>query len=305
MDIESLRYVVLVDQERGFSRAAEILGVSQANVSMRVAKTEEHLGFRLFDRSSRRVSTTQRGRAFVDRSLVLLSEFQSLVDEFTALPAPVDAETPLVISSISGVRLSELDRTIASYTQSYPAAKVILQRHLSIDILTQVAEGDASLGLVGLRPKADIAGVAFKKFRDDPLVAVVPAIHPLAECTAVKLADLNHFPFVDFPRGTGTRLQNDRAFALADLRRSIRLESNDTSTLLNLIELEVGIGVLPAGLLQGRTGLREVTITDAAPRSVFLAYPSFEQAPRTRTFLRMLEAELALGAERNPARELE
>lgn len=61
MDIRVLHYFVAVAQEQNFSRAAQIVHVSQPALSRQIADLETELGVHLFNRRHRQVSLTQEG----------------------------------------------------------------------------------------------------------------------------------------------------------------------------------------------------------------------------------------------------
>src|SRR3954454_2311041 len=64
-----------------FAKAAERLGVSTSAASRQVADLEGHLQTRLLNRTTRRVSLTESGRAFYERSVQLLSDLSEAEQE--------------------------------------------------------------------------------------------------------------------------------------------------------------------------------------------------------------------------------
>jgi DNA-binding transcriptional LysR family regulator len=64
MDFKDLRYFIAVYEARGFSRASELLGTVQSNVSARILNLEQSLGGALFERQWRRVVPTEKGEKF-------------------------------------------------------------------------------------------------------------------------------------------------------------------------------------------------------------------------------------------------
>lgn len=85
MEINQIRYVYYVAKYRNFSLAAEHLFVTQPTLSQQVRRLEDELGFRLFKRSTRTVTLTSEGEAFVKRAKPLLKMYDDLADEMAAL----------------------------------------------------------------------------------------------------------------------------------------------------------------------------------------------------------------------------
>src|ERR1700750_1572003 len=74
MELQKLRYAVLVAQTGNSSPVAERCHVSQPSLSQQIQKLEDELGERLFDRLKRQTKLTTYGEAFVRRAVRILEE---------------------------------------------------------------------------------------------------------------------------------------------------------------------------------------------------------------------------------------
>lgn len=81
MDTEALKTVTLVAQQGSFAAAARVLSVDPSSVSRTVAAVEADLGLRLFQRSTRSLSVTEEGEAYLARLVPLLEELDHAQDE--------------------------------------------------------------------------------------------------------------------------------------------------------------------------------------------------------------------------------
>src|SRR3984893_15443806 len=77
-DFEGLAMFAKVAEERSYAGAARTMGVSVATVSRAVARLEDRLGGRLFNRTSRRLALTDFGRGLADRASRLLAEAEAI-----------------------------------------------------------------------------------------------------------------------------------------------------------------------------------------------------------------------------------
>lgn len=73
LDIDTVQAFLLVAELRGFTRAAEAIGTTQAAVSMKVQRLEGVLGKRLVERSPRAVALTAQGAAFLPHARALIA----------------------------------------------------------------------------------------------------------------------------------------------------------------------------------------------------------------------------------------
>src|SRR5919204_6812739 len=72
MKIRQLRYLVALNDERHFTRAAAREHVAQPALSQQIRKLESEVGLALVDRTTRRVSITEAGALLVDYARVML-----------------------------------------------------------------------------------------------------------------------------------------------------------------------------------------------------------------------------------------
>ncbi|MCK5725119.1 MAG: LysR family transcriptional regulator, partial [Gammaproteobacteria bacterium] len=80
MNIRELEYLIAIDEERHFHRAAERCFVSQPTLSGQLKKLEQELGVLLVERNNRQVSMTEAGQAVVRHARTVLAEVSAIKD---------------------------------------------------------------------------------------------------------------------------------------------------------------------------------------------------------------------------------
>ena len=144
-------YVAVIDGG-SFAAAADKLDVSPAMVSKQVQKLEEHLGTRLMNRTTRRLSMTETGRAFYARSAQIVAdvdEAEQIAGQMTLTPQGVLRVTiPL---SYGQHRLAGI---LGAYTQAYP--RVTLDIAMSDRKVDLVEEGFDVAVRIGVLPESDL-----------------------------------------------------------------------------------------------------------------------------------------------------
>lgn len=83
MDLNLLKYVIATDKNQSISKAADELYVSQPNISKAIQIVEKEIGFPIFTRTSRGVTTTNEGKAFIKKAIKLVKVFDDFANEFT------------------------------------------------------------------------------------------------------------------------------------------------------------------------------------------------------------------------------
>jgi DNA-binding transcriptional LysR family regulator len=186
VELRQLRYFVAVAEELHFGRAAESMHIVQSAVSQQIRRLERELGVDLFDRSPRRVRLTAAGECFLPEARTVLEaerRARAAVAAFTSERAAV-----LRLGTSTGLG-EHLDRVLDAFAELAPGVGVELVSAPAAERLGQVAGGrlDAAFVRGGDGP---VPGVRILPLWPDPLVAAIPARHPLAGASGVALADL-------------------------------------------------------------------------------------------------------------------
>jgi len=144
--LRQLKYFVEIARSRGFSRAAQQLGIAQPALSQNIAALEDELGAKLFERHAKGVDLSPEGQRLYERSVALISSFDALrgdVHGRDVLPAgPVRL---MVAGSVAGVVIAPLLHAVAS---RYPGIRLTVSDGLSSEARMQVEAGHAQLGLM-------------------------------------------------------------------------------------------------------------------------------------------------------------
>ena len=82
MDYNLLKYIIVVDKHQSISKAAEELYLTQPNISKAIQSIEKEIGFSIFTRTSRGVTTTQEGKEFIKKAVKIVKNFEEFAKEF-------------------------------------------------------------------------------------------------------------------------------------------------------------------------------------------------------------------------------
>jgi DNA-binding transcriptional LysR family regulator len=207
MDLRALEVFCKIVELGSFSRAAEAVLLTQPTVSGHIKALETELGLRLLDRAGRTVTPTRAGEllhGYARRILALREEAQQAINEHKG-----GLKGHLVIggSSIPGAYI--LPSLVAAFKRGHPDVTISLHVSGSRDIVRGVIDGTCEVGMVGAR--FDEGRVHYEPYEEDELVLAVPAAHPWAGRSSVRLAELAGQPFIMRERGSGTRKVMEQA----------------------------------------------------------------------------------------------
>jgi DNA-binding transcriptional LysR family regulator len=289
--LDSLESFVAVVEAGQFSAAAERLGIGKSVVSRRVSELEEHLGARLLQRTTRRLSLTEAGREFYPRALQLLEDLaeaeQSVSSGQQALSGRIRLATPLTFG------LLHLAPSINRFMQAHPGVVLDLdmddgQVNLiqeGVDLALRIGSlGDSSLIALPLAPVRAliVASPDYLRRNGTPTTPEELQSHP-ALC------------YSNLPEPRKVQL-TDRNGRNATIMLSLRLLANNGDLLLGAAEAGLGICLSPTfiayrAIQEGRLVplLRDYRLPVA---TAYAVYPSRRFVPlRVRALMEYLQQE--------------
>lgn len=135
--LQSMRIFAKVVELGGFARAAVALEMSNAVVTRYVADLESHLGTRLLNRTTRKLSLTETGHVYLERVRQILADIED-ADAIAATSAKQPSGT-LRIYSIPGFGVSQLTPLLPIFSKKFP--DIILDINISSHSIDMVEEG--------------------------------------------------------------------------------------------------------------------------------------------------------------------
>ncbi|PZG29806.1 LysR family transcriptional regulator [Spongiactinospora gelatinilytica] len=189
MELRQLAYFVMVAETGGFGRAAERLGIVQPAVSQQVARLERDLGIRLFDRTTRHVRLTEAGERLLGEARAALAAADRVRHVAAGLAEDAEATLRLGTGKAPADRLYPALEALAA---AMPRLRVRLVKIGVPERLAGVRAGDLDAATVRLVDEAE--GLELLPICSDPLLAALPADHPLAAEPVLRLPWLGDLP---------------------------------------------------------------------------------------------------------------
>ena len=280
MTLTELRYVVALAQERHFGRAAQKCFVTQPTLSLALAKLEDELGVKLFERNKNEVLVTPRGQAIVEQARRVLDEVAKIPHIARGAQDQLAGALRLgVIPTIGPYLLPELVPILRKRASAMP---LVIEENLTGNLAPMLREGELDVVIIAL-PFA-IPGVKTRVVYEEPFSVVVPEGHRWERRKALKPSELAEENLLVLNAGHCFRDQVLEACpgqsntALPEGRAGSSLE-----TIRNMVASGLGVSVMPASALAARYAsklLRSVPFAAPAPsRKVALAWRSSFDRP--------------------------
>jgi DNA-binding transcriptional LysR family regulator len=260
--LRQLRVFLTVAEARNFTRAAAQMGLGQPVISGMIQELEQELGFRLFDRTTRRVELTDAAHEFLDDARRIIADFEQSVTR--ARDVGSHRRGRIVLGAPPLLAAALLPDVIRDFARSSPGVEVILFDRAVPIISQMIRTGTLELGIGTFQGQDE--GIAKIPLISDCFSVFCPADHPLAALARPTWKDLSGVPLVTLRRDNGIREEVERGFAARDLVSRPVYELDQMSTVLALVKAGLGITVLPIYALsaQSLTGVVARPLSDPA-----------------------------------------
>jgi len=146
MNLQQLEYIIAVDNNRHFLRAAEKCFVTQATLSMMIQKLEEELGVKIFDRSKQPVKPTDIGVKIIAQARRILSEGGRIKELIKEAKGEVSGELRIGIIPTLAPYLVPL--FLKEFRNDYPQVKLIISEHTTTSIIRRLKSGQLDAGIL-------------------------------------------------------------------------------------------------------------------------------------------------------------
>ncbi len=181
MNTKQLQYVITLAHEGSFSRAADVLNITQPSLSQYIKKIEKQIGLSLFDRTNGDVRLTDAGRVYIDTGRKILDLEHRMENSFTDLAA---YKTGSLIIGAAPYRAASMLPTIACSFQSlHPGMHLVVREGTTAELVEGMEHGEYDLALTLL--PIDERLFSFEKVMEEELVLAVPHSFPYFTSTTI------------------------------------------------------------------------------------------------------------------------
>ncbi|MET9513724.1 LysR family transcriptional regulator [Streptomyces sp. NPDC002994] len=253
MSLRQMEYFLTVVEEESFTRAAELLHVTQPALSHQIKALEKSVGGALLERMPRGVRLTVMGRAFLPHAELSV---RSAVQARRAARAAAGAEGgELHIATVHSVAVGILPDVFARWRREHPGVALVLHEYATTEALEEQLERGVADLAVGPAPPRSWQGPVVPVGQEE-IVLVVAFDDPLAGRTSVRLSELADRTWVRCAMEAVIDGQQFLDWACAKEgfvpRTAVRTEH--TSTAVRMAAAGVGVATAPSHVVRGALG---------------------------------------------------
>ena len=245
MTLQEIRYFCVTAEVLHYTRAANLLYISQPSLSYAIAKLEKDLGVPLFEKHGKQVTLSKYGEAFLPHAQNVLRELSEGLNTLSALKQPAAGIINLgYIYSVSFSVLPEFVNKFYDYQGSHQIG-FRFQQGMAGELLEQIFNGSLDILIAGMTDEPDTASIEYLPIYKQELFLAVPPDHPLSSKSSVTLDDLAGQNFISINHDTVIYHQLEDRFKKADIAPNTVFEADEYSSIAASVATGAGIAIMP------------------------------------------------------------
>lgn len=247
MELLQLKYYVTIAENLSFTKAADLLHVSQPALSYQMKRLESELGARLFDRGRRKIALTSDGEIFLPLAQAVLFQANEAIRIFREHLGVEAGEVRMGCNSSVATYL--VPSLLASFRRNFPRVRVHLVEGGDVELQRGVLEGTIDFAVVtapGSPQTLDVTPLAA-----EDLLFVVPPGHRYAARSSVALGEFAYEQFV-FPSDSfNITAQLIDACRRVGFEPRVAYQTGSLESVKGFVRQGLGVSVVPRMAVDG------------------------------------------------------
>ncbi len=246
INLHQLRIFQTVAQQRSYSRAADVLYLSQPGVSLQVKALEKSVGLPLFEKVGRTLRLTEAGSELLiysERIFAIMDEAQLVLED---LSGGRRGTVKLAASTTAGIYI--VPSVLGAFHRQHPSVKLTLDVVNRFSVQERLLNDEVDVAVMGLIEDAHDLEVA--EFVPNELVVIASPRHRLAGMKNIPLEELSKELFLLREAGSGTRTDVERFFLGKGEPVHLGMELHSSGAIKQAVAADLGIAVMPLRALE-------------------------------------------------------
>ena len=275
-----------------FTKAAEIIGNSQPNITRAMNNLESQTGLKLFIRNKRGIILTPEGKQLFEHIKVAFFHIFQAEEEMKNNSSLTSGN---IVIGVSEIALHEvLLPVLSNFYKKYPNIKIQITNQSTPNTLEALRMSQVQFALVTtpFEVKKPMKSVLIKEF--DELLMASENFKELKNGSQ-SLKNVINYPWISLHPDTATRTYHEKFFSDNGLKFEPQMSVATTDQVLPMIKAGLGIGFVPKNMIESQAGLINVKL-DKKPNRRSVCLVTDEGQPLSAASLVLLEAIMGRGS---------
>jgi DNA-binding transcriptional LysR family regulator len=255
--IRQFKIFETVAQQLSYTRAAELLYLSQPAVSMQIKQLENEIEMPLFERMGKKLFLTEAGEELLVYARSIIQQLEELDDVFNELRGSNKGRLTIAVATTANYFALKL---LGEFYRRFSGTKISLDVTNRENLLRHLNDNTVDMVIMGLPPEN--IDVEATPFLENPLVAIAPIGHELTKKKNIPLSELQQETFIMREHGSGTRIAMERFFKESGYSISSVMEMSSNEAINQAVEAGLGLGIVSQHTLELELALGRLEVLD-------------------------------------------
>lgn len=258
MNLYQIRYFIQLARMEHYTKAAELLGITQPSLSHAIAVLEAELGTVLFEKQGRNVKLSKYGKVFLEYAIKSLDILDYGTNVTKSMVNPASGNVDLAFIYTLGERFIPDVISRFQSTGAYKNVTFTVNSGNSYEIIGGLKDGRFDIGFCSKEADPEIE---FTPLFEQKLVLIVPEAHPLANKKSINLNETAEYPQIMFSKSSGLRPIIEDMFKSVGVAPNIIYEVEEEFTIAGFVAKNFGVAVVPSIALLNLMKVKTLDIT--------------------------------------------
>ena len=260
--LQQLRILKAVATEKNFTKAAEVLYLSQPSLSKQIKTLEKNLDILLINRQNNKISLTENGKVFLQYSERILALCEESCRALIDLKNGDRGNLTVGASQTIGTYL--MPRVLALFAQNYPQIDLKVQVNSTRLIANNVLNREIDIAVVGGEiPNELKKNLRIKHFVEDELSLIISKSHPFAKKKKINKENLYYLNFITLNSNSTIRKFIDNILiqnGIETKQLKIIMQFNSIEGIKTAVSLGLGAAFVSSSAIEKEVELKTIEI---------------------------------------------
>ena len=260
--LQQLRILKAVATEKNFTKAAEVLYLSQPSLSKQIKTLEKNLDILLINRENNKISLTENGKVFLQYSERILALCEESCRALIDLKNGDRGNLTVGASQTIGTYL--MPRVLALFAQNYPQIDLKVQVNSTRLIANNVLNREIDIAVVGGEIPTELKkNLTITQFVEDELSLIISKSHPFAKKKKINKENLYYLNFITLNSNSTIRKFIDNILiqnGIETKQLKIIMQFNSIEGIKTAVSLGLGAAFVSSSAIEKEVELKTIEI---------------------------------------------
>lgn len=260
--LQQLRILKAVATEKSFTKAAEVLYLSQPSLSKQIKRLEKNLDILLINRENNKISLTENGKVFLQYSERILALCEESCRALIDLKNGDRGNLSVGASQTIGTYL--MPKVLALFAQNYPQIDLKVQVNSTRIIANNVLNREIDIAVVGGDIPDELKrNLTIQNFVEDEFSLIISKSHPFAKKKKITKENLYYLNFITLNSNSTIRKFIDNILIQNGIeikQLKIIMQFNSIEGIKTAVSLGLGAAFVSSSAIEKEVELKTIEI---------------------------------------------